>query len=123
METDTALVGADSAIHLHAVALIDHNLAIVGHPRNSEHYDTLRLSDALQHLHLNELGILQYIGSYALNNLTYGLMKLGLIGVLCHHVSHKLLDVLFNCRVHNRMSLLINYVAKLVKIINNTSVL
>ena len=58
METQTALVGADGAVRLHAVAAVDLHLALVVLPRHAEHHDALRLDHALQDLVLFVLGML-----------------------------------------------------------------
>ena len=47
MEAQAALVGADSAVRLHAVAAVDLHLALVVLPRHAEHHDALRLDHAL----------------------------------------------------------------------------
>ena len=58
METQAALVGADGAVRLHAVAAVDLNLALVVLPRHAEHDDALRLDHALKDLVLLVLGML-----------------------------------------------------------------
>ena len=96
METYAALVGTYRTVHLHAIPLVYHNLARIVHPRYAEHNHALGLGDALQHLHLHELRILQNIRSDALDHLANGLMELELVGVFGYHVGHEMLDVLFH---------------------------
>src|SRR5690606_9332820 len=57
VETQAALVRADSAVHLHAVAAVDVNLAVIVHPRHAEHDDPLRLDQALDDARLEVLGV------------------------------------------------------------------
>ena len=95
VEADTALVGAYGAVHLHAVALVYHDLAGIIHPRYAEHHHALGLDDTLQNLHLDQLGIFQNVGSNTLHNLVHGLVELSLARVLGHDVSHETVDVLF----------------------------
>ena len=48
MEPQTALVGADGAVELDAVAVVHLNLALVVHPGNTEHDDPLGGDQTLQ---------------------------------------------------------------------------
>ena len=50
VETQTALVRADGAVELHAIAYIDMNFALVVGPRHTEHDDTLRFDDTFDDL-------------------------------------------------------------------------
>ena len=50
MEAQAALVGADGAVHLDAVAPVDLDLALVVDPGDAEHDDALGLDDALEDL-------------------------------------------------------------------------
>src|SRR5690554_2985286 len=57
VETQAALVRADSAVHLHAVAAVDVNLTVIIHPRHAEHDDPLGLDQALDDARLEVLGV------------------------------------------------------------------
>ena len=48
MEAQTALVGADGAVHLDAEAAIDLDAALVVKPWHTEHEDALGFGDALK---------------------------------------------------------------------------
>ena len=48
MEAQSALVGADGAVHLDAESAIDLDVALVVEPRNAEHDDALGLDNAFE---------------------------------------------------------------------------
>ena len=58
MEAQAALVGANGAVELHAVADVDMHLALVVSPRYAERDDAFRLYDAFNQLDFLELGML-----------------------------------------------------------------
>ncbi len=58
METQTALVGTDSAVELYAVAEVGLYLALVVYPRHTEREDTVGFYDTLDDLGLLEFGVL-----------------------------------------------------------------
>ena len=57
MEANTTLVGADSAVELHAVAQVSLNLAIVINPRYAEGDDTVGLDHTLHDFSLLKFGV------------------------------------------------------------------
>jgi hypothetical protein len=57
MQADAALVGPDGRVELDAIAAVDLDLALVVHPGNTEHDDTLRLYQALEQSLLLILGM------------------------------------------------------------------
>ena len=83
MEAQTALVGADGAVELDAVAHVDLGLALVVHPRNAEHDDALGHGHALQQGLAAVLGLVGvHHGTEGIQDLLDGLVELGLAGVL-----------------------------------------
>src|SRR5450756_2526834 len=76
VQAQAALVGANGAVHLHAIALVDLDLALVVDPGHAEHDDPLRLGDALEDLGLAVLRLLVEHGLEGFRNLHDGLMEL-----------------------------------------------
>ena len=107
VETDTTLVGAYRAIHLHTIATIDLHLALVVNPRHAEDNHTLRLGYTLQNLHLAQMGTRNKMGCQTLDNLAYCLMELLFTGVLCDDFGHKIIYILFLLICHNLTRLVI----------------
>ena len=58
MEAQSALVRADGAVELHAIANVHLHLALVVNPRHAERGDALWLHDALDNLGFFKLGML-----------------------------------------------------------------
>ena len=81
MEAQAALVGADGAVELDAVAAVDLHLALVVHPGHTEGDDPLGLHQALDQAGLLVLGVLFHQGLDALQHLDHRLQELGLVGV------------------------------------------
>ena len=82
LEAQTALVGADGAVVLHAVAAVDLPLAVVVHPGHTELDHALRLDHALQQSNLLILGMGLDDGGQRGQDLFHSLQELGLVGVL-----------------------------------------
>ena len=84
MEPQAALVGADGAVELHAVAAVDLHLALVVHPGHTEGDDPLGLHQPLDQAGFLVFGVLFHQGLDALQHLDDRLQKLRLVGVaLC----------------------------------------
>ena len=71
VEAQTALVGADGAIKLHAVAQVHLHLALIVDPGHTERDDPLGLHDTLDNLGLLELGMLVVDVLNRLQHLSY----------------------------------------------------
>ena len=81
MEAQAALVGADGAVELDAVAAVDLHLALIVHPGHTEGDDPLGLDQALDQAGLLILGVLFHQGLDALQHLPHSLQELRLVGV------------------------------------------
>ena len=81
MEAQAALVGADGAVELDAVAAVHLDLALVIDPRHTEGDDALRLDQTLDEGGLLVLGMLLHDGLDALQNLADSLQEFGLVGI------------------------------------------
>ena len=103
MKTDTSFVRADSAVHLYAETTVDLYFSLVVHPRHAEHDHTLRLYHAFQHFLLTQIRVSHDNGSYALNYLADGLMKLILARIFSDEVRHKSVHIRLGLFVHNTM--------------------
>ena len=91
MEAQPALVRADGAVHLDAVAAVDVDLAAIVDPGDAEHDDPLRLHHPLQDLRL-AIGLVGLNdGEDRLDDFADRLMELRLAGVPGHHVGHELI--------------------------------
>ena len=101
METYTAFVRANGAVHLNAETAVYVNLTFVIHPRNTEHDYSLRLNYTLHDLLIQEVRVLKDIRSNALYNLTNCLMEFLLTGILGYKLSHEFLNVILYLFVHN----------------------
>lgn len=58
METNTALVGADSTVELYTIADVGLNLTFIVYPGNTESEDTVRLNYSFNDFCLFEFGML-----------------------------------------------------------------
>ena len=85
METQAALVGADSGVELHAETTVHLHLAVVVNPRHTEHDLAFRLNQALKKTGLLILGVLFKHSLQRMENLGYSLMKLRLTRVFCNN--------------------------------------
>ena len=81
MQAQAALVGADGAVELHAVAAVDLHLAVVVDPRHAEQHGALGLDDALDDAVLFQLRPRLNDGLQALEYLFDRLQKFLLLGV------------------------------------------
>ena len=81
MEAQAALVGADGAVELDAVAAVHLDLALVIDPGHTEGDDALRLDQTLDEGGLLVLGMLLHDGLDALQNLADSLQEFGLVGI------------------------------------------
>ena len=78
MQSETALIGAYSAVELYSVAAVYLNLAVIIHPRNSEHNYSLRLNESFEKRGILILGMLIERGLDGLEDLGSRLYKLRL---------------------------------------------
>src|SRR5699024_2079295 len=81
VEAQAALVGADGAVELNAVAAVDLHLALIVHPGHTEGDDPLGLDQTLDQAGLLVLGVLFHQGLDALQHLLHSLQELRLVGV------------------------------------------
>ena len=82
MEAETALVRAQRAVHLHAKTTVDVDLSLVVLPRHAEHHDPLGLDQPFENARPGELRTPAHHKVEAAKHLLYGLVELGLGGVL-----------------------------------------
>ena len=107
MEAQAALVGADGAVELHAVATVHLDLALIIDPGHTEGDDALGLHQTLDEGGLLVLGVLFHHGLDALQHLTHSLQEFRLVGIaLCQAVVHALQVFI---RQHSRILLFPNY--------------
>ena len=107
MEAQAALVGANGAVELHAVAAVHLDLALIIDPGHTEADDALRLHQTLDEGGLLVLGVLFHHGLDALQHLTHSLQEFRLVGIaLCQAVVHALQVFI---RQHSRILLFPNY--------------
>ena len=91
VETQTALVGTDGRVKLHAVAAVDLHLAGVIDPRHAEHHHALRLDQTLDQTCLLILGMRGDDRLQTFEDFLGCLQKFLLFGVaLCKTVIHAL---------------------------------
>ncbi len=100
MEADAALVGADGAVHLHAVAAVDVDAAAVVRPGDTEHDDTLGFDHPFQDLEVHQVGIGGHVGGHALHHFADGLVEFLLARVARNHAGHEPVDVVLGEFVH-----------------------
>ena len=81
MEAQTALVGADGAVELDAVAAVDLHLARVVHPRHAELDDAFGLDDAGDHALVDEFGVFGHDRFERFQHFGDGLVELFFTGV------------------------------------------
>ncbi len=81
MEAQAALVRADRARHLDAIATIDLDRALVVDPRDAEDENALGLDQPLEHSLLHVVGVALQGGGERLHHLADGLVELGLARV------------------------------------------
>ncbi len=92
VEAQTALVGANGAVELHAVADVHLHLALVVDPGHAERDDALRLHEALHYLGLFKLGVLVVYVLDALQDFAHCLQELRLARVLALQALHNFLN-------------------------------
>ena len=88
VEAQAALVGADGAVELDAVAGVGLDLALVVHPGDAEGEDAVRLDHPLDDLRLLEFGMLVIDFLDGLEDLLYRLEIFALAGVLGLETGH-----------------------------------
>src|SRR5690606_35212282 len=98
MEPETALVGAERGIELHAKAAGNADLPPVVHPRHAEDDLALGLADAFDERIRDVLRALGDHPSQAFQDLSDRLVKFGLAGVPPQHFGQDRLDLLVNRR-------------------------
>jgi hypothetical protein len=91
VEPQAALVGADGAGELHAVAPVDLDLARVVHPGDAELDHPLGLDHPLEDLGLVVLGVLLEDHHQGTDHLADGLEELWLVGVSLLHPPHEVI--------------------------------
>ena len=96
METETALVGTNGAVHLYAVTAVDMNLTLVILPGHTENNDALSFYHALQNLCFFILWILFQHGHYGGQNLFNGVLELNLLRVALLNDIQYILNVLLH---------------------------
>lgn len=100
MESQSALVGADGAVHLYAVAAVDFDFAPVVEPRHTEDDDAFRFGDAFQNLHFLQRRTRHDVRSQRFGYLADGLMEFRFARVAGDEAGHEILDVLVCLFVH-----------------------
>ena len=95
MEAQTALVGADGAVELYAIAEIGLHLAAVVDPRHAEGEDAVGVHDALHDLRALEFGVLVVDLLDRLQYLLHGLQVLAFARVLALELGHQFAYVHF----------------------------
>jgi len=94
MEPQAALVGADSAVELHAVTVVNLSLALIVHPSDPELDSPVRSSHPLQDgVAAVSLFITVDDRTQRLQNLFHGLVEFGLGRVLLLHALQDLVNI------------------------------
>src|SRR4029078_7398125 len=106
MEAESALVGADGAVHLDAETTIDLDIAMVIKPRNAEHQHALGLRYALKNFVRDVFRVTLQYETKGIEYFLDCLVEFGLCRILRLHLGHYFLDVIarsLNCggRRHN----------------------
>ena len=100
VEAQSALVGADGAVHLDAVAAVDFDFALVVEPRHAEDDDALGLGDSFENLHPLQYGTCHDVRGERFGHLADGLVKLRLARIAGDEPGHEILDELLCLFVH-----------------------
>ena len=101
VETYTAFVRANGAIHLHTESAVDLHFALIVHPRHTEHYHALGFNDALHDLLLAQIRVRHDHRRYTFHYFADGLVKLLLARVFLNQVGHKLVNINLGLLVHS----------------------
>ena len=96
METQAALVRADSGVELDAVTTIDLHLALIVGPCDAELYHAFRFDNALEHTRLLIFRMLRDHRFEAFKNLANGLQEFRLVAVALLYLRVHALDVLIS---------------------------
>ena len=96
METQAALVRADSGVELDAVTTIDLHLALIVGPCDAELYHAFRFDNALEHTRLLIFRMLRDHRFEAFENLANGLQEFRLVAVALLYLRVHALDVLIS---------------------------
>ena len=88
MEAQSALVGADGAVHLDAESTVDLNVALVVEPRHAEHDDALGLDNSFEQTRRLILGVFRKDQPERVEHFCYRLVEFGLGGILRFHTDH-----------------------------------
>ena len=102
VETDTAFVRTDGAVHLNTETAVDLHLTLIVHPRHTEHNDPFGLYNTFHHFLLAQVRICHNHRSNALNYFFYCLMKLVFTGVFADEVGHKTVHIHLSLFIHFR---------------------
>ena len=94
MQAESALIGSNRAVELHAVSGVHLNLSLVIHPRYAEDHLTLRIHQSFQQgiLSVSFLIRLDH-DSEGFQNFLYRLMEFRLRGVFLNHLSDNLVYI------------------------------
>ena len=89
MEAQAAFVRADRTVELHAETAVDPHVAVVVHPRDTEHNDAFGLDQTLEQRGFFVLGVGFDNGAKGFQHFRYGLHKFGFVGTfLCQVFQH-----------------------------------
>ena len=102
VEADAALVGADGAVHLHAVAAVDLDLAPVIEPRHAEDDHAFGFGNAFENLHLLKNGAGHDVWGERFGNFADRLVELRFARIAGDEPAHELFDVLFGLFIHRK---------------------
>ena len=96
MKAQSALIGAHRARHLHTIAAVDLNLALIVHPRHAERYDALRLDHTLEDLMRLVLRMLFEERHNRGQNLFHRVLEMRLIRVTFGYEIENIIDILLH---------------------------
>ena len=96
MEAETALVGADRAVHLDAESAIDLDFSLVVHPGHTERNDPFRFHHAFENFGGSIFGMPVQHQRKRLDNFLDSLVKFGLAGFFGLQASHKNVYIIYH---------------------------
>ena len=109
METQTAFVWADRAVHLYAITTVDFDFTFIVEPRNAEHHNSFGFCDSFEDFHFGKYRIFQNVRCQGLDHFVNGLMELFFTWIfrddLGHEIIHVLLNMFFHCHIASCLSL------------------
>ena len=101
VETDTAFVRAEGAVHLYTVSPVDMDFALVVGPGDAEHDDPLRFDHPLKDLEIHQIRVRGDIRCYTFHHLPDSLVEFFLARVVRDQFIHEAIDVVLCEFVHN----------------------